>query len=291
MERKNGFVFYESWYDGAKELTPKHRGIYLEAIIKFGLYGEETELKGIEKALFSAIKPTIKLNKKQKDNGRKGGANQGNSNARKTTQIQPKNNPNSAIYLDDKDKDIDKDDDEDKDSISSTSSIDSCIDGFYNAYEATGLKDYFDGMLTTLEKQRIVELSSKNDDFSARFWEAVKTSNWLKQQSFQMALKNAEKVLDGEYRNWSKPQLETQPITTPAVVEVEEIPETQEETALRIEFESYMQTVEKGEVQFLYSKLSELQNRHGMPIKDLWLSKAGFIQHRGKWYYEKGDET
>lgn len=105
-EKKNSFVFYESWYDGAQYLNGKHRLIYYEAIIKLGLFGEETELKGIENALFSAIKPTIKFNKKQKANGLKGGANQGNSNARKTTQKQPKNNPNSTNYINDVDSEL-----------------------------------------------------------------------------------------------------------------------------------------------------------------------------------------
>ena len=105
-EKKNSFVFYESWYDGAQYLNGKHRLIYYEAIIKLGLFGEETELKGIENALFSAIKPTIKFNKKQKANGLKGGANQGNSNARKTTQKQPKNNPNSTNYINDGDREL-----------------------------------------------------------------------------------------------------------------------------------------------------------------------------------------
>ena len=105
-EKKNSFVFYESWYDGAQYLNGKHRLIYYEAIIKMGLFSEETELKGIENALFSAIKPTIKFNKKQKTNGLKGGANQGNSNARKTTQKQPKNNPNSTNYINDVDSEL-----------------------------------------------------------------------------------------------------------------------------------------------------------------------------------------
>ena len=105
-EKKNSFVFYESWYDGAQYLNGKHRLIYYEAIIKLGLFGEETELKGIENALFSAIKPTIKFNKKQKANGLKGGANQGNSNARKSTQKQPKNNPNPTNYINDGDREL-----------------------------------------------------------------------------------------------------------------------------------------------------------------------------------------
>ena len=113
-EKKNSFVFYESWYDGAKYLKGKHRLSYLEAIINYGLYGEEIETNGVENALFSAIKPTIKFNRKQKENGLQGGGTEGNSNAKKTTQNQPKNDPNSSIYINDSDKYIDGEIDFDK---------------------------------------------------------------------------------------------------------------------------------------------------------------------------------
>lgn len=103
-EKKVSFVFYESWWDGAQVLNGKHRLLFLESIIKYGLYCEETKLKGVENALFSAIKPTIKFNKKQRENGLKGGGTQGNSNARKTTQKRPKNDPNSPNILNDKDE-------------------------------------------------------------------------------------------------------------------------------------------------------------------------------------------
>ncbi len=201
-EKKNGFVFYESWYDGAKELKPKHRGIYLEAIIKFGLFGEETELKGIEKALFSAIKPTIKFNKKQRDNGLKGGGNQGNSNARKTTQIQAKNDPNSAIYLDD--KDIDEDEDKDKDLSSSSSFID---EFFEIENEVLGRRDEIE-----MSAQQIELLAEKYDEKGAavfrEFWAEVKKSDWLQEQDLCIMLTKRvfENVLEGVYRTYKQRQ-------------------------------------------------------------------------------------
>ena len=201
-DKKNGFVFYESWYDGEKELKPKHRGIYLEAIIKFGLFGEETELKGIEKALFSAIKPTIKFNKKQRTNGLKGGGNQGNSNARKTTQIQAKNDPNSAIYLDDKDND--KDIDEDKDLSSSSFFID---EFFEIENEILGRRDEVE-----LSAQQIELLAEKYGEKGAAifrdFWAEVKKSDWHQEQELRMMLSLVvfDRVVNGEYRTYQRRQ-------------------------------------------------------------------------------------
>ena len=201
-DKKNGFVFYESWYDGAKELKPKHRGIYLEAIIKFGLFGEETELKGIEKALFSAIKPTIKFNKKQRDNGLKGGGNQGNSNARKTTQIQAKNDPNSAIYLDDIDKPYGLDEEID---LSSSSPF---IDEFFEIEnEILGRRDEIE-----LSAQQIKLLAEKYGEKGAavfrEFWAEVKKSDWLQEQDLCIMLTKRvfENVLEGVYRTYKQRQ-------------------------------------------------------------------------------------
>lgn len=203
-DKKNGFVFYESWYDGAKELKPKHRGIYLEAIIKFGLFGEETELKGIEKALFSAIKPTIKFNKKQRDNGLKGGGNQGNSNARKTTQIQAKNDPNSAIYLEDIDKPYGLDKDLDKEIDLSSSFID---EFFEIENEILGRRDEIE-----LSAQQIKLLAEKYGEKGAavfrEFWAEVKISDWLQEQDLCIMLTKRvfENVLDGVYRTYKQRQ-------------------------------------------------------------------------------------
>lgn len=203
-DKKNGFVFYESWYDGAKELKPKHRGIYLEAIIKFGLFGEETELKGIEKALFSAIKPTIKFNKKQRDNGLKGGGNQGNSNARKTTQIQAKNDPNSAIYLEDIDKPYGLDKDLDKEIDLSSSFID---EFFEIENEILGRRDEIE-----LSAQQIKLLAEKYGKKGAavfrEFWAEVKISDWLQEQDLCIMLTKRvfENVLDGVYRTYKQRQ-------------------------------------------------------------------------------------
>jgi hypothetical protein len=71
---------------------------FYEAVNEYGLYGEDTEFEGIDAALWYGMKITVdncrgsysEYYETQSENGKKGGAPKGNSNAKKTTQ----NNPN-----------------------------------------------------------------------------------------------------------------------------------------------------------------------------------------------------
>lgn len=96
MER-DSFVFYRSFYEGIKELPRDIQGEVLTAIMEYGLNGVTTEnLKPVAKAIVTLIKPQIEANNKKFENGKLGGAPEGNQNARKnnqkTTKNQPKNN-------------------------------------------------------------------------------------------------------------------------------------------------------------------------------------------------------
>ena len=104
---RESFVFYSSFAEALSEMPDKSRLKLYDAIVLLALHGEETEFTGIEKAVFSLIKPQIKANNKRYENGKKGaefgikgGAPTGNDNAKKnnpkTTPKQPQNNPNGV---------------------------------------------------------------------------------------------------------------------------------------------------------------------------------------------------
>lgn len=78
MERES-IVFYKSFYEAIKELDEKDRLSAFEAIIEYGLYGEEPEESGIVKAIFALVRPQIDANNKRYKNGLKGG--RGNQDA------------------------------------------------------------------------------------------------------------------------------------------------------------------------------------------------------------------
>lgn len=130
---RNSFIFYSSYYDAISELPEDEQGLIYKAIIDYAIAKKEPHnLTPACRMCFKLIKPTIDAALSRYDasveNGKKGGAPKGNSNAQKqpknnleTTQEQPKNNletseiqakNNLDIDMDidmDVDKDLDKD--------------------------------------------------------------------------------------------------------------------------------------------------------------------------------------
>lgn len=72
MER-DSFIFYRSYAEALQELSDKQRLSVMDAIVAFALRGEEIQLKGIEKAIFTLIKPQLVANNQRYENGSKGG--------------------------------------------------------------------------------------------------------------------------------------------------------------------------------------------------------------------------
>jgi hypothetical protein len=98
---RESFVFYRSFAEALRDLDEITRVHCYDAITKYALDGETTELSGIESAVFKLIKPQIDANNKRFENGMKGGAPKGNKNNstgknqysdKRTTKGQPKDN-------------------------------------------------------------------------------------------------------------------------------------------------------------------------------------------------------
>ncbi len=86
----DGFTFHIAYYEALKELPKDSQKNVIEAILQYVFEDTETELKGIEKSVFSLIKLQLDTAKKQRENGKKGGAPKGNKNAQK-------NNPKTRV--------------------------------------------------------------------------------------------------------------------------------------------------------------------------------------------------
>lgn len=126
----DSIIILRSYWESIKHLNPKTRQEFLEAIVMYGLESVEPNFTGLELSLWISIKSSMDSNVRRYqssvENGKKGGAPKGNSNAKKqpkTTQEQPtlileqpKNNLNKDKDMDkDKNKDMDMDKDMDKD--------------------------------------------------------------------------------------------------------------------------------------------------------------------------------
>ena len=83
MER-DSFVFYKSFYEAIEALPSETQMKIVKIICDFAFKGiEPTGLKGIEKAVFSLIKPVLESNNKRYVDGQKGGRPKTNSKINK----------------------------------------------------------------------------------------------------------------------------------------------------------------------------------------------------------------
>ena len=96
MKERDYFTFFRSFRDALADMPPESQARLFMAISNYSLDGIEPMLSGIENTIWKLIRPNLDAGRKQFSNGCKGGAPKGNKNAMKTTQIQPKNNPNSS---------------------------------------------------------------------------------------------------------------------------------------------------------------------------------------------------
>lgn len=125
---KNNFVFFASFLDSINCLEDSQQLEVYKAISNYGVFGIETELSPVAKAIFLSIKPNLNSSLKRYnacvENGKKGG----NPNLKKgepnpyynqktTKQDNQKDNQQNAqkITQDNLDKDMDKDKEKEKD--------------------------------------------------------------------------------------------------------------------------------------------------------------------------------
>ena len=99
--KRESFIVYKSFYGLIKLLKAPQRLAMYEAIFNYGFTGEMPEFSDdTSEAIWEAVLPQLKANQKRYENGLRGGAPVGNSNARKNNQEtidnaeekQPKNN-------------------------------------------------------------------------------------------------------------------------------------------------------------------------------------------------------
>jgi len=97
MEKSvESFVVYRSFYEAIKNVEDKQDQLNLyNSMFEYCLYGTTPNLTGICGIIWTLIKPQLDSNMKRREDGKKGGAPKGNSNAKKqhkTTIVDFENN-------------------------------------------------------------------------------------------------------------------------------------------------------------------------------------------------------
>jgi len=233
MIKRDGFVFYKSFYDAVKELDPEIRLNFYEALFEYALEGQEPDIQGIEKAFFLFVKPQIDANNKRYENGKSGGRKP-NRNQTETklkpngnqTETKPKPNGNQNITkLEPKEKEKEKEKDKDKDKDKGKekekalgSSNDSPpprrdfekFKSFYNR----AMQDVMIGgieNITDRRKEKLNEVLSKYSDQDvklvlekcrkSKFLNGANERDWLASFDWIFSINNFTKILEGNYDN------------------------------------------------------------------------------------------
>lgn len=93
---RDSFIFYRSFFEAISELPDEQKGRIFSAICDYTLNENPHELTGVDKCVFTLIKPQLDANNKKYKNGLKGashGAKGGRPKKQKTPK-KPLNNPN-----------------------------------------------------------------------------------------------------------------------------------------------------------------------------------------------------
>jgi len=108
---RDSFIFYRSWYEAIESFPAEVKGEIYTAIFEYSLYGNETHDMGkIASAVWTLIRPQVDANRARYENGCKGGAPKGNTNAK--GRRRPRNNldttgkqPNVYVNVNENDND------------------------------------------------------------------------------------------------------------------------------------------------------------------------------------------
>lgn len=93
MKERKGFTFFRSFQDTIDQCEEKDQLALYRGIVYYALNRTDPDFANpLLKVIWTLIKPVLDTGWRGFDNGCNGGAPVGNSNARKTTKRQPKNN-------------------------------------------------------------------------------------------------------------------------------------------------------------------------------------------------------
>ena len=109
-EAREGFMFFRSYYEGAKELDDEQRLAFYDALIEYALNDTEPTISGVPKSCFAFVKPVLDRSKARAEAGRKGGKSKREANSKQngSNSKQPGSKP-EAIKDKGRDKGLGKD--------------------------------------------------------------------------------------------------------------------------------------------------------------------------------------
>ena len=205
MERKQ-FTWYRSYYDALKELPAEEFRDIVLAVCAYALDGEEPELSGVARAIFTLIRPTLEVGRSKAENRSRAeqtslSAEQG-SNKPEQTKNKPEQTQNKRKQTDNKPEQTRKEKEKEKEREKESEN-----DSYCSPPPPSGPKRFVPPTLAEVqsyvaERQSPVDPQGFIDFYASKGWMVGKTP----MKDWKAACRNAE-----TWERWSRTEASAPP--------------------------------------------------------------------------------
>lgn len=205
MERKQ-FTWYRSYYDALKEIPAEEFRAIVLAVCAYALDGEEPELSGVARAIFTLIRPTLEVGRSKAENRSRAeqtslSAEQ-DSNKREQTENKRKQTDNKPEQTDNKPEQTRKEKEKEKEREKESEN-----DSYCSPPPPSGPKRFVPPTLAEVqsyvaERQSPVDPQGFIDFYASKGWMVGKTP----MKDWKAACRNAE-----TWERWSRTEASAPP--------------------------------------------------------------------------------
>lgn len=205
MERKQ-FTWYRSYYDALKEIPAEEFRAIVLAVCAYALDGEEPELSGVARAIFTLIRPTLEVGRSKAENRSRAeqtslSAEQ-DSNKREQTENKRKQTDNKRKQTDNKPEQTRKEKEKEKEREKESEN-----DSYCSPPPPSGPKRFVPPTLAEVqsyvaERQSPVDPQGFIDFYASKGWMVGKTP----MKDWKAACRNAE-----TWERWSRTEASAPP--------------------------------------------------------------------------------
>lgn len=198
---RDGFIFYKSFYDSIKELSPEDQVQIYNAIFTYQFEGEKIELKGICKSIFTLIIPQLEANNNRYKNGCKGGRPK-NQNITKLKPMVIENENQNITKPKPKEKDKEKEKEKEKDIYYSDKKLNDLFEEFLQVRKK----------LKAINSERAIQMLMKklnnyDDDTKYKIIEQSIVHSWKDVYELKNKINSKEQLPEWYGKNISKKEM------------------------------------------------------------------------------------